>query len=231
MFNLSHFNLLDTLIQLLFNFAALFTAISFHEFSHGYVAYKLGDPTAKNMGRLTLNPLSHLDPIGALMMIFFRFGWAKPVPVNPYYFKEPKRDMAIVAFAGPVANIFLAFICSTLCGIFHVIGLKLFSHMAVYRVVYFIAEFFLNCSALNVFFAVFNLIPFPPLDGSKILFSILPTEAYNKLLTYERYGTIILILLSVTGILSNVLSKVAYPVLSVMSLWTNFLINLLSGIF
>lgn len=231
MFNFANFNLISILLQLLFNFAALFTAISFHEFSHGYVAYKLGDPTAKNMGRLTLNPLSHLDPIGALMMIFFRFGWAKPVPVNPYYFKEPKRDMAIVAFAGPVANIFLAFISSTLCAVFYLIGEKLFFNVIVYRIVYFIAEFFWNCAMLNVFFAIFNLIPFPPLDGSKILFSILPTEAYNKLLTYERYGTIVLILLSVTGILSNVLSKVAYPVLNVMSLWTNFLINLLSGIF
>ena len=223
MFNLSHFNLIATLIQWVFNFAALFTAISFHEYSHGLVAFKLGDPTAKSMGRLTLNPLSHLDPVGALMMIFFRFGWAKPVPVNPYYFKDPKRDMAIVAFAGPVANIVLAFLCSTLFGVLSSVSV---ANVIIFQIVVIVARFFLNCAVLNVYFAIFNLIPFPPLDGSKILFSVLPTEAYNKLLTYERYGTIVLILLSLTGVLGNILSRIASPVTNLMLIWSDLIANL-----
>ena len=104
----------SSLTELLARVLVLFTAITVHEYAHGYAAYKLGDPTAKYSGRLSLNPLSHLDPIGALCMVFFRFGWAKPVPINPMYFKDRKRDSAITAAAGPIANILLAFSCSLL---------------------------------------------------------------------------------------------------------------------
>ncbi len=211
-------------MELLQNFIVLFTAITFHEYAHGWVAHKLGDPTAKSMGRLTLNPLAHLDPIGALMMIFFRFGWAKPVPVNPYYFKEPKKDMALVAVAGPIANILTAFVSITICPIFVAVVNKL---GAINIVTIFIAQLFAACAQLNVYFAIFNLIPFPPLDGSKILFSVLPNEIYNKLLMYEKYGMIVLILLSVTGILGEIIYYAAMPLTSAMNMWVNFLSNIL----
>ncbi len=210
------------------NFIVLFTAISVHEFSHGYVAYKLGDPTAKSMGRLTLNPLAHLDPLGALMMIFCRFGWANPVPVNPYYFKEPKKDMALVAIAGPLSNIVLAFLSCTVYAFLYIFALKF--QLASNVAVSFLLELFIACAELNISFAVFNLIPFPPLDGSKILFSILPNEAYNRLLTYERYGTIVLIILSFSGILGNILGVVINPFVDLLNSWINFLFGILASL-
>lgn len=221
------FNNFD-IIGLIQNFIVLFTAISVHEFSHGYVAYKLGDPTAKNMGRLTLNPLAHLDPLGALMMIFCRFGWANPVPVNPYYFKEPKKDMALVAIAGPLSNILLAFLSRTVYSLALVLAIKF--QVADNIVVSFLLKLFIACAELNIYFAVFNLIPFPPLDGSKILFSVLPNEMYNRLLTYERYGTIVLIILSFSGILGKILGVVIKPFINLLTSWTGFLIELLASL-
>ncbi len=207
--------------ELIQNFIVLFTAITIHEYSHGWVAHKLGDPTAKSMGRLTLNPLAHLDPLGAIMMIFCRFGWAKPVPVNPYYFDDPKRDMVLVSFAGPAANLILAFVIATIYPF-------LWTFMpSVFGVTTFFGGLFLACISVNISFAVFNLIPFPPLDGSKILFSILPNHVYNKLLTYERYGTLILIVLSFTGILGKILNVIIGPVFNLYLTWINFLIKLL----
>lgn len=214
--------------ELLQNFIVLFTAISVHEFAHGFVAYKLGDPTAKNMGRLTLNPLAHLDPLGALMMVFCGFGWANPVPVNPYFFKEPKKDMALVGVAGPIANILLAFIACTIYPIIMLLMIKFGIYENV--IVWFFLQLFVTCAHLNISFAVFNLIPFPPLDGSKILFSVLPNELYNKLLTYERYGTIVLLLLSFTGVLGRILSIVINPFYDLLNAWSNLVLDLFSFI-
>lgn len=213
------------IIELIQNFIVLFAAISVHEFSHGFVAYKLGDPTAKSMGRLTLNPMAHLDPLGALMMVFCRFGWAKPVPVNPYYFKEPKKDMALVAVAGPLSNMLLAFLSYTIWAIMYVLAIKF--GVAGNAVVGFVLDLLVACAVLNICFAVFNLIPFPPLDGSKILFSVLPNHIYNKLLTYERYGTIVLIVLSFSGILGKILGVVINPFISLMHSWVGFLLKIL----
>ncbi|MCD8049573.1 MAG: site-2 protease family protein [Clostridia bacterium] len=211
--------------DLLQNFIVLFTAITFHEYAHGWVANKLGDPTAKNMGRLTLNPIAHLDPIGALLMIFCRFGWAKPVPVNPYYFKDPKKDMALVAFAGPIANVIVAFLA---CTIYPLLWTLFYRIGIVGNVVAdFVLELFISCASLNICFAIFNLIPFPPLDGSKILFSVLPNHIYNKLLQYERYGMIVLILLSLSGILSRILGYVINPIMSVFNAWISLIFNLI----
>ena len=207
------------LIGIIYNFIILFIAITVHEYAHGWVAHKLGDPTAKAMGRLTLNPLAHLDPLGALMMVFCGFGWAKPVPVHPYYFDDPKKDMVLVAFAGPASNLIVAFISAT---IYH-LALK-FLPMDLW----FVTDFFYYCIIRNVIFAAFNLIPFPPLDGSKILFSVLPNHAYNTLLTYERYGTIILLLLSFTGLLGKILSLVTAPVFSLCNIWMDFLLRILA---
>lgn len=215
-------------VSLLQRFIVLFTAISIHEYSHGLVANKLGDPTAKNMGRLTLNPLAHFDPLGALLMVVCGFGWAKPVPVNPYYFKEPKKDMALVAFAGPLANIALAFAFCTILPLYRVFTYKFALWDNV--IVSFIDSLIRSGASLNISFAVFNLIPFPPLDGSKILFSVLPNEAYNKILTYERYGTIILLLASVSGVLGRVLSYVSNPIFSLFDTWCDFVFSLLRGV-
>ncbi|MGM9552359.1 MAG: site-2 protease family protein [Clostridia bacterium] len=209
------------IISLLQNFIVLFTAITVHEYSHGLVAYKLGDPTAKSMGRLTLNPMAHLDPLGAIMMVFCRFGWAKPVPVNPYYFKDPKRDMVLVSFAGPLSNLLLAFCVATVFPF----AIKLIPGGDVTD---FLLDLLIACMQLNISFAVFNLIPFPPLDGSKILFAVLPNHVYNKFLTYERYGMIVLLLLSFTGILGRILNTVILPIWNLYVNWINFLLSIIA---
>lgn len=209
-----------SLSELVQNFLVLFVAITVHEYAHGMIAYKLGDPTAKAMGRLTLNPLAHLDPLGALMLLFCRFGWAKPVPINPYYFDDQKKGTIMVSIAGPLSNLTVAFIVATIYPFLFMVSPSLFSGGT------FLGELFLVCIITNVNFAVFNLIPFPPLDGSKILFSILPYRAYNQLLAYERYGTIVLLVLSFSGLLSRILGIVIGPIMGLYKNWINFLLNL-----
>lgn len=174
--------------------------ITLHELSHGFVAYKLGDNTAKNMGRLTLNPIKHIDIFGLLMMIVFKFGWAKPVPVNMYNFKNPKRDMAITALAGPVSNVL---ICCVVLFIYGLVYLPCnaadseFAKSLLYTV--YITAY------LSIALAVFNIIPIPPLDGSKVLFSLMSNERYMKLMRYERYGMLLLLILIMTDVLGNTL--------------------------
>lgn len=170
---------------ILFSVVSALIALSIHEFAHGYAAYKLGDNTAANLGRLTLNPLKHIDPVGAVFMVLFRFGWAKPVPINPRYFKKPKRDFAITAVAGPLSNIITALI-STLIYV-------IFSKIFVFAVdtpwsalVYNTCAFFSVFAALNVGLGVFNLIPVPPFDGSRLLGAILPDRLYWRIMKYER---------------------------------------------
>jgi len=177
--------------------------ITLHELSHGIVAYWMGDDTAKRMGRLTLNPVKHIDWWGLLMMVLFRFGWAKPVPVNMYRFKNPKRGMAITALAGPLSNILITVVCLVLYGL-------------LYRPLYLeggtagriVMELIVTTGFLSVSLAVFNILPVSPLDGSKVLFSFLKDSAYDKLMRYERYGMIVLMVLIATGALSGVLSTV-----------------------
>lgn len=213
--------LANSLSELLARFIVLFTAITVHEYAHGLTAYKLGDPTAKYAGRLSLNPLSHLDPIGALCMVFFRFGWAKPVPINPMYFKDRKRDSAIVALAGPLSNILLAFLSTIVFAVYYVYVYLNFPNFLTK----FIYTVFMQLAAVNISFAVFNLIPFPPLDGSKILGAFLSYENYGKLLQYERFGFPILMLFSFTGLLGSILSLFINPL---FSLWLNALNGLIS---
>ena len=202
----------------------LFTAITVHEYAHGYVAYKLGDPTAKYAGRLSLNPMSHLDPIGALCMVLCGFGWAKPVPVNPMYFKDRKRDSALVSLAGPLSNIALALVSAVLAALY-------FSFVYMKFPGNFAAEFgfdvLLQLAALNIGFAVFNLSPFPPLDGSKILGAFLSYENYNKLLMYERFGFPLLMILSFTGFLGRLLNLFIVPLLNLWEICLFGLINIL----
>ena len=173
--------------------------ITLHELSHGLVAYRLGDDTAKRAGRLTLNPIRHLDPMGLLMMVVFRFGWAKPVPVNMYRFKNPKRGMAITALAGPASNVLITVVFLLLYGALYI---PLRSGAA--------GRYFLEMleltSYISLSFAVFNILPLPPLDGSKVLFSLMSDEGYVKLMRYERYGSILLLVLVSTGVVGNPLS-------------------------
>lgn len=173
--------------------------VTLHELSHGLVAYRLGDDTAKRAGRLTLNPLKHLDAMGLLMLLVFRVGWAKPVPVNMYKFKNPKRGMAATALAGPVSNIIIAVVFLFLFGAMY---LPLSGSAA--------GVYVLNMLQLTAYLslglAIFNLIPIPPLDGSKVLFSVISDAAYAKLMRYERYGSIVMFALVATGLLGKPLS-------------------------
>lgn len=183
---------------------AVLLAITLHELAHGYVAYCLGDNTAKAAGRLTLNPLAHLDPIGALMMLIAGFGWAKPVPVNPFFFKGNRTTgMMLVSLAGPLVNLIVAYIAYAV----YVAGQGFYT-------VSFMNQFLNYCIILNVFLAVFNLIPIPPLDGSKILAGFLPKQtAFKFLTTMERYGFVILMVLILFNITDMIIQPIAYGIL------------------
>ena len=202
--------------EILARLIVLFTAITVHEYAHGFVAYKLGDPTAKYAGRLSFNPISHIDPIGALCMVLCGFGWAKPVPINPMYFKDRKRDSALVALAGPLSNIILAFISAVLAALFFAFVYLKFEGNVVTD---FVLTLFIQLAQLNIGFAVFNLIPFPPLDGSKIVGAFLSNSSYYKFMQYEHFGFPILILMSITGLLGKVLYIFIEPL---WHLWFSF---------
>ncbi len=175
----------------------IFVALPFHEYAHAFVANKLGDRTARYQGRLTFNPLAHIDYLGALGIILFGFGWARPVPVNANGFKNAKRDMAITAAAGPVMNLALASIGAFLHYLFAYIALGKESIFCVY-----VALLFDAFCVINVGLAVFNLLPIPPLDGWKIMGAILPARTYWKIMAYERYVSFAVVLLIFTGALS-----------------------------
>ena len=187
-------------------------SLSIHEAGHGLAAYLMGDKTAKSSGRLSLNPFAHLDIFGTLCLLLFGFGWARPVPVNPWNFKRKRLGMAITSLAGPLANFILAFIATFLYCFIGKISLS--SGTISYRIAYAI---FITCECLittNIGLGLFNLIPIPPLDGSKILGSFLPESAYFKLLKYERYGFIVLIILINIPIFSRFLSFISTSILS-----------------
>ena len=190
--------------------AVILITLPIHELAHGFVANKLGDPTAKYQGRLTLNPLAHVDYIGAFSIIVFGFGWARAVPVNMGYFKNPKRDMALTALAGPVSNLLMALVCYIiLCVIYFVIGIG-------NVVVFYIATFFSYIASISVSLAVFNLIPIPPLDGSRILTAFLPSKYYYSLMRYERYLFLILIVLMASDVLIVPLSFLSQNISSAL---------------
>ena len=194
-------------VQIVVNILPSLLCITLHELSHAYVAYRLGDTTAKDAGRLTLNPIKHIDVMGLLMMVVFRFGWAKPVPVDMRNFKHPKRDMAITALAGPVSNVLICCIVLFIYGlIFLPCKLSGSSFLdSVLDMVYITAY-------LSIALAIFNIIPIPPLDGSKVLFSLMSDESYYKLMRYERYGMIILLVLIASDVLGAPLQTVTQAV-------------------
>lgn len=217
-------NLWDTLLIA----AASLICITVHEVCHGLAAYHLGDPTAKRLGRLSLNPIRHIDIIGLLLLIVAKFGWAKPVPVNPCNFKHPKRDMAITAAAGPISNVLLA-----------AVG------YLVYSVVIFfyyrsggqagwlepVMDFLAYVILISAGLAVFNLFPIPPLDGSKILFAVLPDRAYAVLMRYERLGMAALVAILYLGWLDRPLDILRQGLMSGLSFCCNWPFDLLQRLF
>lgn len=180
---------------------AILISLTLHELSHGYVAYRLGDVTAKSQGRLSLNPLRHLDPIGTLCLLFVGFGWAKPVPVNPYALrKKPQTGMAWVAAAGPASNLCMALIG----GILLLIYMKIFGYSWLYAPGYtaglYFGLFFVYFIQINIVLMIFNLIPIPPLDGSRVVSAFLPAEARYRYNRIERYGTMIMLAMCIIPI-------------------------------
>ena len=186
--------------------AAVFLCLTVHETCHGLAALALGDPTAKSMHRLSLNPLRHIDWLGLALMFAAGFGWAKPVPVNPNYFRKPKQGMAITALAGPVSNFLLAILFLGIGKVIYLYapysdGMNVPFSWCLYTV-----------APMSVGMGLFNLIPFPPLDGSKVLAVFLPDGAYEKLMRYERCGILILMALSWLGLGGNALGNAIYSV-------------------
>lgn len=197
------FNLVDIVIGVPITLIAL----TGHEFAHGWVSSKLGDPTPERDGRLTFNPLAHLDVVGTILMILTGFGWAKPVMVDPRYYKNQKRGMALTAIAGPIANLIMAFLAMLILAVTTVVSVKFGSgvNADASGVVRFIWRFTFLLAYRNLCFMVFNLIPIPPLDGSKVLGLFLPNRMYYTMLQYERYAIILIMLLSITGAFNRII--------------------------
>ncbi|MEG1526716.1 MAG: site-2 protease family protein [Erysipelotrichaceae bacterium] len=206
-----------TFDNLKFLLPAVLIALTLHELAHGFVSYKLGDPTPKQEGRLSLNPFAHLDPFGTLCLIVFGFGWAKPVMVNPNYYKNPKVGMVLTAIAGPLTNFLIAFVCLLLDVLMIRFNLAYSNNFSFY-----IYNLLLVTSQISIGLGVFNLIPIPPLDGSKVLFALLPEQLYFKFMQYERYISVALIFVLYLGVLdaplmmirnsiANGLLNIVYP--------------------
>lgn len=189
-----------SMLDMVLRLAAVLLCLTVHETCHGLAAYALGDPTARRDHRLSLNPLRHIDWFGLLMMFAAGFGWAKPVPVNPNYFKKPKQGMALTALAGPVSNFLLALLT--------LLAARIFCDVAAYSETnQRILDFLLMVAVLSIGLGLFNLVPIPPLDGSKVLFAVLPDRAYDWLMRNERYGMLLLFALVFFDVGSNALSK------------------------
>ncbi len=201
-------------------------ALVIHEYSHGYISTKLGDPTPRIRGRLTLNPLVHLDLYGTILMLLTGFGWAKPVEVNPMYYKDRKKGMALVAVAGPLSNFILAFLSLFLYAIIIVVTFY-------FELPYAIIEVFgLACSysaQINLCFMVFNLIPIPPLDGSRILGMFLGNRAYYTLMQFERYSMLLIIFLSLSGFFDSIIGNGVGFLYNGISKALSALLNLILG--
>ena len=207
-------SLSDIIIYLASSFIVIFLTMPIHEWAHGFVSTKLGDPTPRWQGRLTLNPIAHIDWMGAAGILLFGIGWAKPVQVNARYYKNPKWGMAIVALAGPLSNIIVAFISYFLYGIICTVFIKTGIIYENYSFLMVLASFFGTVAQINVYLAVFNLIPIPPFDGSRILFTFLPQKYYFKIMQYERYIFIGVLIIIYTGILDLPLSILSGNILN-----------------
>ncbi len=202
---------ISAIIVILSRAFVVFCCLPLHELAHGLMAHKLGDNTAKLQGRLTLNPLAHLNPLGTVMIFLFGIGYAKPVSINANNFKNPKRDMAITAMAGPLANVVLAFV-------FNFIAYLMKALLPSGNLAFAVIWFFYFAAQINAVLAVFNLLPIPPLDGSKVLAAVLPYKTYVKYMQYERYIMIALLVLLFTGVLNGVINVLSDALMAVISI-------------
>ena len=190
-------------MDVIYNLPGLFTAIIFHELAHGYTAYLLGDNTAKDSGRLTLNPFKHMDLTGFLCMLIFKFGWAKPVPINPFNFKNRKRDTILVSLAGPLSNFIIAIFIGFVLSFSKITNPILF-------------QILLITLWYNIMLGVFNLLPFPPLDGSKIVASLLHQKLEYYFYKYEKYMYVILIILIATNTVDRIMGPIIDAALNIL---------------
>jgi Zn-dependent protease len=218
---------MENVIYYLLSAIAALIALTVHEYCHGYAAYKLGDDTAKNFGRLSLNPLKHLDPYGAICMVLFHIGWAKPVPINAHNFKDPKRDFAITAAAGPASNLMLGFVSALIYLLFYacVKDMTFETRNFQFYLITNILNFIYIFHSINIGLGLFNLLPIPPFDGSRLLNVFLPEKTYFKIMEYERY--------IYYGVLGWLLfgSYVTRILRSIPIIATNPVLYLISGIF
>lgn len=208
----------DQIFYILVKAFALVTTIPVHEAAHAWAANRLGDDTAKQAGRLTLNPFAHFDLFGSVCLILFGIGWAKPVPINPTRFRHPRRDMALSSAAGPLSNLAMAF--------FALIVAKICYYLPEHNVTETLYLLFLNLCVLNIALGIFNMMPFPPFDGSRIYSVFLPQRYYFAVMKYERYILIVILALLWTGVLSgplNVCNNALFDLLNRATGWVDLL--------
>jgi len=210
----------NSIQELMILLPALIAALTFHELSHGLMAYALGDSTSKNDGRLSLNPIRHIDPVGLLCILVVGFGWAKPVMVDPNNLKNPKVDMALISIVGPLSNFLMAFL-----GFILVLFLQYrFPQLPVY-----VINALWAFNSINILLGAFNLIPIPPLDGSKVIAGLLPNFIYERLPRAGHYGMIILLIAMFTGITMRILRPVTTSISMVFLTWALEILNFLLG--
>ena len=211
------------MLQYIYRAIVMLVAIPFHEAAHALVSWKLGDSTAKDMGRLSLNPLAHFDPMGALCMIVAGVGWAKPVPTRAYRFRDPKKGMALTALAGPVANLLLAFVSAVL---YKSVMYASLAHGGAGAIITAVTTILYYMIVMNVSLAVFNLLPVPPFDGSRIMLTFLPQRIYFRIMQYERYIFMGMFLLLMLGVLDRPLGALNYYTMQILDNATRFVDNI-----
>ncbi len=216
----------DRIFELFINALVLFTALPVHECAHAWTAHKMGDDTAKEAGRISLNPFKHLSLWGSVMMVLIGFGWGKPVGVNPNNFKNPKKGMVLTSLAGPASNFIMAFLAMICCRAFYMLSAFGFSPDMFAA----LSDVFVYITLINISLGVFNFLPIPPLDGSKIFNAVLPEKIYFTIMKYEQFIFIALIVLMYSGLLDKPLAFLQQGALNVMLFLTGWVDRLMAAI-